>query len=158
MRQKRSLLLFGAVFAIFLLQGCDMKGQLIKDMDALYEGKDVDVSQVVQKYFPPGMKLSEVLKYLDDQGFEIVEYKQDGWRKWPNGELWQYQSKGHKMGALHHGRLVGYSAKKNYDRYLIIGLLWKRPVTGKRARISINSDDGERISSSSGFVYIDFIS
>lgn len=147
----------GIVFVVifFLLQGCNMKGQLIKDMDALYmssTGKTSEerknVSQVVQKYFPPGMKLTEALKYLDDQGFEIYEYTQDGHRKWPDGELRPYEDWVHKKSARMLERLVGYGAQKQYDCN-VVRLMCKRAV------ISIDSDDGERIISSRGFIYID---
>ncbi len=139
------------ILVITFLQACDTESQLIKDMDALYmkperiSSKERDnVSEVVQKYFPPGMKLSEALKYLDEQGFEIFEYQQNGFRKWPNGKLQPYKDKDHKIGSRMSERLIGYSAKNQYEGILV----------EKHARIFIDSDDGEKIIKSKGYIWL----
>ncbi len=134
-----------------------MKGQLLEDMDAMYERskedpnkESSDVTVVVKKYFPVGMNISDALEILDNQGFEITEYTLDGFRRLPNGELWNYQDEAHKRSAKVSEGRIGYLAKKKFDRYLMVMLL------GKSAVIVIDSD-GESIINSSGYVYLDGI-
>lgn len=145
--------LVALMLVIIFLQACETKSQLIKDMDALYmkpervSSKDRDnVSEVVQKYFPSGMKLSEALKYLDEQGFEIFEYQQNGFRKWPNGELRPYKDKSHKTSNTEQRIKFSYFAKNIYGS---MGILVE-----KHARININSDDGEKVIKSYGHIVL----
>lgn len=134
-----------------LLTGCNLDALLLKDMETAFqrqEQKDANVSDVVQKYFPPGMKVSEAIGYLDKRGFKITEFRPDGFRKWPNGELWRYQDESHRKSAGVAGGRTNYTAEKYYDHYLILRLLRKRAV------IAIRSD-GEQILESRGYVYVD---
>lgn len=143
--------LVALMLVIVFLQACETKSQLIKDMDALYmkperissKARD-NVSEVVQKYFPSGMKLSDALKYLDEQEFEIFEYQQNGFRKWPNGELRPYKDKSHKTSVIDQGIKISYFAKNIYGS---MGILVE-----KHARIFIYSVDGEKIIKSYGYI------
>ena len=81
-----------------------MNDPMIKEMEAAYatvgELKDSThekrveaTSRAVQKYFPTGMKKEEafkLLRQLKEQGFEIGEYRHEGARNWPDGELKPY--------------------------------------------------------------------
>lgn len=152
-RNKVLFRIIGLIILICLLQACDNDSQFIKDMDAFFmmperiDLKERDnVTEVVQRYFPQGMKLSDALKDLDEQGFEIYEYQKKGFRKWPNGELKPYKDKNHaKMGATP-GIKVSYFAKKVYGSIYLL-------VT-KHARITINSNDGEKIKYSYGQIVL----
>lgn len=141
------------ILVIFFLQACNSESQLIKDMDSLYmkperiSSKDRDnVTEVVQKYFPPGMKLSVALKYLVEQGFDIIEYQKVGFRKWPNGELEPYKDDNHKKVAIKAGSTICYIAENTYDSIKII--------VEKRARIIITSVDGKTIIKSKGYIWL----
>lgn len=102
------------------------------------------VSRVVQKYFPPGMKVEEafkLLRLLKNQGFEIAEARHEGARKWPEGELKPYRSETSKRAYQPTGSMISYTATKRYERQLII--------FEKHVYISIRTD-GEEIVSSEG--------
>ena len=89
------------VLCLLLVPGCGMDVQIIKDMEsASQQTKQDNVSSVVQKYLPAGMSLGDALKFLRESDFEITEFRQDGFHKWPDGELWPYQDAGHKKAAL----------------------------------------------------------
>lgn len=145
--------LVALMLVIIFLQACETQSQLIKDMDALYmkperiHSKDRDnVSEVVRKYFPPGMKLSEALKYLYDHGFEIYEYQQNGFRKWPNGKLQPYKDETHKKISNNPGIKYSFFAKNIYGSIKLF--------IQKHAKIYINSKDGEKITNSYGHIVL----
>lgn len=55
--------------------------------------RDKAVSRAVQKYFPPGMKSEEafkLLRQLKEQGFDVSEWRHEGARNWPDGEIKPY--------------------------------------------------------------------
>lgn len=78
-----------------------MDDPMIKEMEIAYatamrkegdthEERKAAATQAVQKYFRPGMKAEEAFKLLrqmKDDGFEVTEYRNDGARVWPDGEL-----------------------------------------------------------------------
>lgn len=103
-------------------------------------------SRVVQKYFPPGMKVEEAFKLLHllkDQGFGIHENRLEGARSWPDGELKPYREEATKQKRLAldpTGSMVNYAASKS-ERQMII--------FGKRTYITIRTD-GNKIVSSEG--------
>lgn len=105
------------------------------------------VSRVVQKYFPPGMKMEEAFKLLHllkDQGFGIHENRFEGTRSWPDGELKPYReeaaTKQKRLALDPTGLMVNYTASKS-ERQMII--------FGKRTYIAIYTD-GNKIISSEG--------
>lgn len=78
-----------------------MSDPMIQEMEAAYatamrkdgdthEERKAAATHAVQKYFRPGMKAEEAFKLLrqmKDDGFEITEYRHEGARVWPDGEL-----------------------------------------------------------------------
>jgi hypothetical protein len=58
-----------------------------------YESQERAVSKVVTKYIPAGMRKEDAFKRiqdLKDEGFEIGEYRCEGVRVWPDGDLKPY--------------------------------------------------------------------
>jgi hypothetical protein len=52
-----------------------------------------NMNQIVQKYFRPGMPKEEAFRLLNDlqkQGFDVGEYRHEGAKNWPDGELKPY--------------------------------------------------------------------
>jgi len=90
--------------ALPFLTGCNMKDLMIEEMEAAYRGvsqkkgdthqdRDAAVSAVLHKYFPPGMKTEEafkLLRQLKERRFDVSEYRHEGARIWPDGELKPY--------------------------------------------------------------------
>lgn len=110
------------------------------------------VSRVVQKYFPPGMKVEEAFKLLHllkDQGFGIRENRFEGARSWPDGELKPYReetaTKQKRLAIDPTGSMVNYTASKS-ERQMII--------FGKRTYITIRTD-GNKIVSSEGNIILE---
>lgn len=87
--------------------------------DGDWEAKNQKVTELVEKTFPKGTDLNSALMELQKQGFEINEYKPEGWRVWPKGTIQQYPSenKTHKFSV---GEIT-YTAEMKYglplDRY-----------------------------------------
>ena len=60
------------------------------ELNGTHEKRVKATSRVVRKYFPPGMKSEEafkLLRQLKQQGFDVSEYRHEGARNWPDGEL-----------------------------------------------------------------------
>jgi len=146
---------------IFLLQGCGMfDSDIVKDMDKAYSdckknmtnGQEVSckekMSLTVEKYFPVGMPLSEALEHFHSNGFQIMEYRQEGFREWPNEKIRPYPDAGFKKGAITEDYIVVYATSKIYRNYLI---------ANKEVVIGIYSLDGESISSAKGSININSI-
>lgn len=142
-----------------LLTGCNMNDPMIKEMETAYataiqkksetqEERDEAVTRVVQKYFPPGMRMEEAFKLLhqlEKQGFRIGEYHHDKARSWPDGEFKPYISPSSHDRKRRQKGIVEYSASKEYDsKYLIVT---------KTAGITLRTD-GERILESEGVIYL----
>lgn len=140
------------VLSLLFLTGCNMNDPMIQEMDSAYAVKESneDVTRVVQKYFPPGMKVEDafkLLRQLKEQGFEIDEYQYEGARRWPDGELKPYLDEVTKRNLQRYylkGE-VTYTVSKKYDSKFLI-------VT-KTAGITLRTD-GERILESSGGISI----
>lgn len=129
-----------------------MNDPMIKEMDSAYAVKErgEDVTRVVQKYFPPGMLMEDAFKLLHQlkkQGFEIGEYRHEGARIWPDGELKPYTDEATRrnLQQQYPKGVIEYVAEKKYDRkYLIVT---KTAVIGIRT-------DGKTILESSGDINI----
>ena len=81
-----------------------MNDPMIEEMEMAYRtvshtkgdtsvDRDAAVSAVVQKYLPSGVKTEEAFNFLNqlkERGFEITEYRHEGARRWPQGELKPY--------------------------------------------------------------------
>ena len=110
MKRAANALQLRAVVSCFiglLLMGCNVKDkwieQMILEMESAWieaekagrgqEGRDAAVLVVVQKYFRPGMLKEEafvLLRQLKEDGFDVGEYRHEGARNWPDGELKPY--------------------------------------------------------------------
>lgn len=142
-----------AVFSVLLLVGCNRYDPIIKEMDGAYaiNEKNDDVSRVVQKYFPPGMKMDDafrLLKLFYDQGFEVRENRLGGARNWPDGELKPYRDEATKRNRLQmdpKGMMVNYTITKRYDS--------KYFVVTKEALIYLRTDS-EQIVESKGAIFV----
>lgn len=90
-----------------------------------HEGRKSAVTAVAKSYFRPGMPKQEafnLLKELELQGFDIGEYRHDGARDWPNGELKPYTDHATKI-SLQRQIPQGVSritATKEYGRVRLI--------------------------------------
>ncbi|MDR2112722.1 MAG: hypothetical protein LBQ62_06455 [Candidatus Accumulibacter sp.] len=92
------------VLFLFLGMGCKMDDtgwgdEMLSEMETAVrsrrnsEERKNAVNQVAQKYFRPGMPRTEAFKLLEDlgsRGFRIGEYRYEGARLWPDGELKPY--------------------------------------------------------------------
>ncbi len=57
------------------------------------EGRDAAMIKAAQRYFPVGMRKEDafvLLHEMKNNGFDISEYRHEGARKWPSGELRPY--------------------------------------------------------------------
>ncbi len=143
-------LLCAVTFSLLVLTGCNMNDPMIKEMDSAYATKesDEDVTRVVQKYFPPGMKVEEafrLLRQMNEMGFSITEYHYSQARAWPDGEFRPYTSPSLHDRKRRQKGIVEYMAYKKYDSKFLI-------VT-KTAGITLRTD-GERILESRGGINI----
>lgn len=141
----------GIAFIAMAATGCNMYEPIIKEMDDAYAAResDEDVSRVVQKHFPPGMSLDEALKLLHalkKQGFEIGEYRHEGARQWPDGDIKPYADEATRKNLqnLYPIGVSGYVATKTYDR--------KYFIVTKAASITVRVKD-DRIVESSGLIW-----
>jgi hypothetical protein len=113
--------IFFVLFSIFYpLNGyCFFESDLIKDINHTYSqcnektnkeagGKSSPstelickalFSDVIQKHFPVGSSADKAIEILNQEGFEMVEYRIDSWRKLPDGALVPYNTVGFKIGA-----------------------------------------------------------
>jgi len=97
-----------------------MYDEIIKDMDGAYsinESND-DVTRAVQKYFPSGMDMEEaykLLRQLEGRGFEVREYRHEGARKWPDGELVAYRDEASRRAYEPQDATIHYTASKRYE-------------------------------------------
>ena len=87
--------------------------------------RDAAVTLVVQKYFPPGMKVEDafnLLRQLKSKGFEIGEYRHEGARNWPDGEFKPYLDEATRRN-LQRQYSIGtspFTATKQYDTQMLI--------------------------------------
>jgi len=54
------------------------------------QGRDIAMVKVAHKYFPTGMRKEDafvLLHEMKNSGFDVTEYRHEGARKWPSGEL-----------------------------------------------------------------------
>lgn len=42
---------------------------------------DRDITKIVNNYIPPGMKLSEAIKFLEERGFQVYKSKPEDWNE-----------------------------------------------------------------------------
>jgi hypothetical protein len=57
------------------------------------EGRDAAMVKAAHRYFPTGMRKEDafvLLHEMKNNGFDISEYRHEGARKWPGGELRPY--------------------------------------------------------------------
>lgn len=98
----------------FLIAGCKVEDKtwidkMLSEMETAWieadkagggqDGRDKAVSLVAMKYFRPGMPMAEafeLLNQLKSQEFSIYEYRHEGTRIWPNGELKPYADEARK--------------------------------------------------------------
>ncbi len=113
-----------------------MTDPMIQEMETAYatamrkegdthEERKAAATQAVQKYFRPGMKAEEAFKLLrqmKDDGFEITEYRYEGARVWPDGELKPFLGEVGKLTyQRHHPKGTSdFIAQKQYGRRLLI--------------------------------------
>ena len=131
-----------------------MENSIIKEMEAaeqvVFKQKNVNLKEAhaattleVQKYFPLGMQKKNALILLNkfyEDGFEVLELKNEGTRIWPNKEFRHYsdvnREKDYPSGT------VGYVAEKQYDTVNLI--------ISRTAVISIKFDANDIVVESEG--------
>jgi uncharacterized protein YoaH (UPF0181 family) len=141
---------------LFLNMGCKMEDKTWVDKMLLemeiawvkadkagggHEMRRKAVEQVAQKYFRPGMSKTDAFKLLKDlelRGFHIGEYRHEGARSWPSGELRPYldeETKRNLQRQIPPG-ITRFSARNDeYGR--------TRLIITKGAAISFTLRDGE---------------
>lgn len=133
-----------------------MHDPIIKEMEAAYaeathkkgdthEERKAAVTQAVQKYFRPGMKTDDafkLLRQLKEHGFEIKEYRYEGARVWPDGELKPFLGEVGKLTyQRHHPKGVSrFIAIHDKTRFTIQTLFVTR-----RAAINFRVEDGSEV-------------
>ena len=125
-----------ALLLVLLMTGCKAEwiGQMLSEMEretaTAYHAKNREgrynaATLVAEKYFTPGMSIAEVTPLLNDlksQGFDIGEYRHEGARNWPDGELKPYMDEGVRrnlQGQIPPG-VSRIHVTKNYGRARII--------------------------------------
>lgn len=94
--------------SVFLIAGCKVEDKtwidkMLSDVDLAFAeankaglGQDGRVAAMVKathRYFPSGMRKEDafvLLREMKNSGFDISEYRHEGARKWPSGELRPY--------------------------------------------------------------------
>jgi|GEM_PF-5932649 len=152
--RKIWLFFYFFLLSILMLLGCGTNSPLVEEMELAYkfpaqnhEQRKNNVTQVIHRYFPSGMKVSEALKHIHENGFKIQEYRYNGTRLLPNSAVIPYSDESVKKNIQNRFKSndVHYVAEKKYD--------WQVTIS-KRAVIVIESN-GELILNSEGFIYID---
>jgi hypothetical protein len=129
-------LLISVAIVLPTMGGCSANDPMILEMESAYVAADKQdgsthvernaaVTLVVQKYFPNGMKSEDALKRLRDlknQGFDIGEYRHEGARNWPDGELKPYRDEATRRNLQNkYQRGTSYFfVEKQYGRHLLI--------------------------------------
>lgn len=137
------------ILALMALSACsvDSNSDLLTKMqmtmataDGNWEIKNQRVSALIEKTFPKRSNLETALLALSKEGFKVTEYKSDGWRIWPKGNIKKYPPE-HRSQKNFPGEII-YSAEKRY------GL----PLNRYGAVVSIRTD-GKIITEISGGIY-----
>lgn len=143
-----------SLMVAFLSTGCEMENSIIKEMEiaekvankqknVTSKEEHIAISLVVQKHFPIGMKKKKALiliNQLYEDGFEVLELKNEGTRVWPNVEFRHYSNVNREKHYPH--GTVGYVIEKQYD---IVNLIITRTAV-----ISIKFDSSDTVISSEG--------
>lgn len=147
------------LFILFLITGCKVKSETwIEEMLAKMEvawievdsksggqiQRDQAVAAIAGQYFVHGMSrdsVSELLKDLSDKGFHIGERRNEGYVKWPEGNVVPYpQDKGrHGIDQIPEGMSKIIIRKDNYGR--------EKFIIKKGVAISLTVDDTTGIAS-----------
>ena len=143
-----------AFVAIFLLISCQ-QSPFIKGINSAYEDplhRSHDVSRATEKFLPLGMNTTEALKFLQREGFEIVEFSNTGYKNFPDGAIKRYSEdekrKPQQLGIPENSQVIVYAATLTYERM--------RLILAKRLNIYIGSKD-QKIIFVNAFVFIDGI-
>ncbi len=93
---------------VFFIAGCKVEDKtwidkMLSDVDLAFaeadkagldqEGRDAAMIKAAHRYFPPGMRKEDafvLLHEMKNNGFDISEYRHEGAREWPSGELRPY--------------------------------------------------------------------
>lgn len=93
---------------VFFIAGCKVEDKtwidkMLSDVELAFteadkagldqEGRDAAMVEAAHKYFPNGMAKEDAFVLLHEMkknGFDISEYRHEGARKWPSGELRPY--------------------------------------------------------------------
>ena len=154
-------LLVSLALTVSLIVGCSANNPMVLEMESAYiaaeqkgdahDEREVAVSLVVQKYFPLGMKSEDAfkrLRQLKDQGFDISEYRNEGARKWPDGEFKPYldeETRRHLQGRYQRGASY-FHLQKQTGRHMLI-------VTKHAALNFIVTDGSGTISEPKGSIW-----
>ena len=125
-----------ALLLALLMTGCNKTwiDQMLSEMEretatAYYaknrEGRYNAATLVAQKYFKPGMSITEVTPLLNDlksQGFGVREYRHEGARNWPDGKFYPYMDEGVRRNLQNQipPGVSHISIRKEYGRTRII--------------------------------------
>lgn len=127
MRVKFIIVSITILVDLFFITGCDRKDLFIQELETAEQNiikqknfatDDIKstTSLVTQKYFPIGMKKSDLLKVLDEfyeKGYEILELNYEGTRLWPNKQFRSYTNV-NRQNKYPVGT-EGYVLKKKYN-------------------------------------------
>lgn len=102
------------------MTGCEGRDSFVEELEIAEQNThkqksitseevNVAASHVAQKYFPLGMKKTELLKVLNEfykNGYEVLELKQEGTRLWPSKEFRRYPNVNRQKNILQVQRVM----------------------------------------------------
>lgn len=149
---------FGLVSLVFvatiLLMNCQ-QSPFIKEINSAYDdplNQSHDVSRAAAKFLPIGMDTKEALRFLQREGFEIVEFSNAGYKSFPEGEFKKYseddKNKPQQLGIPPNSQVIVYAAALTYERMKFF--------LAKRLDIYLSSHD-QKVVSVGAYVFIDGI-
>lgn len=151
---KIKSILTSLIVLIFLLLaiGCNMNNPLVLEMEAAYKlpsnssaESNKHVAEMISIRFPKGMKISDTLKEISDNKFEITEANREGFRRWPDDEF-----------KPHVDEDIKKHFKKNYTKtqvnYWAKFDYWPSPLEKREVAITIETNGG-MIVKATGVIY-----
>lgn len=156
MKEKQTSSPLAILIFIFLtiLAGCKVEDKtwidrMISEMESAWiqaheaglgqQGRNAATTAVAQRYFRPGMTKDDafnLLRELKIHGFEVGEYRYEGARNWPDGELRPYTDEATRRNLQNQypKGTIEIVATKRYDS--------ERVIVDKHVAVSFRLSEG----------------